>query len=35
MEEVQKDCRSGILRGIVLSSVHHPILSMIVRKIIN
>jgi hypothetical protein len=35
MEEVQEDCRSGILRGIVLSSVRRLMLSMIVRKIIN
>jgi hypothetical protein len=35
VEEVQKDYRSGILRGIVLSSVRRPMLSMIIRKIIN
>ena len=35
MEEVQKDCLSGIFRGIVLSSVRRPMLSTIVRKIIN
>jgi hypothetical protein len=35
VEELQKDCRSGILRGIVLGSVRRPMPSAIVRKIIN
>jgi hypothetical protein len=35
VEKVQKDFSPGIFRGIVLSSVRRPMLSTIVRKIIN